>query len=315
MVLIAKREQKAWTSRRRAARELHLIWKTNFPGAPDIDSLEKALYRHETGRTQVRDEIYRRLYCLAYDATPGELFGDEEYGDAGLDSHERSGRLPDAQQHELISRIDSMPWLRDFLAESLEAIDSIEAHYAGTMAPVLCRQAFDDCLRQLLDLRRGQFEAPFDDNELVYALTRRTERDLLATSVEEVDLKWWQSAAGQTYWRLHKEALQRGVRIQRIFVYRAWTAEHEALASLQHEHGVHTLRVSNEQLPPDLRIDMIMWDGLCGYESRVNSSGEAITNNYTFVKRDLDRMLDRYKVIESCAEEWPCAQKKGSANA
>ncbi|MCW2505570.1 MAG: hypothetical protein JWO79_3854, partial [Actinomycetia bacterium] len=85
-----------------------------------------------------------------------------------------------------------MPWLRDFLAESLEAIDSIEAHYAGTMAPVLCRQAFDDCLRQLLDLRRGQFEAPFDDNELVYALTRRTERDLLATSVEEVDLKWWQ---------------------------------------------------------------------------------------------------------------------------
>jgi hypothetical protein len=74
-VLITKREAIGWTSRRQAARELHRIWLKNLPGCPDLESLEKTLYRHETGRVQVRDESYRRLYCLAYDATPQELFG------------------------------------------------------------------------------------------------------------------------------------------------------------------------------------------------------------------------------------------------
>lgn len=75
LVLIAKREQKGWGSRRRAARELHKLWREQLPGLPSLESLEKALYRHETGRVQVRDEMYRKLYCLAYDASPHELFG------------------------------------------------------------------------------------------------------------------------------------------------------------------------------------------------------------------------------------------------
>ncbi|PRY28027.1 hypothetical protein CLV70_109183 [Pseudosporangium ferrugineum] len=78
LVLTTKREARGWTSRRRAARELHRIWQANLPGCPDIESLEKALYRHETGRVQVRDDAYRKLYCLAYDATPQELFGSVE---------------------------------------------------------------------------------------------------------------------------------------------------------------------------------------------------------------------------------------------
>ncbi|MDT5039415.1 MAG: hypothetical protein QOE51_400 [Actinoplanes sp.] len=48
-----------------------------------MESLEKALYRHETGRAQVRDDVYRKLYCLAYEASPHELFGDLDYEDSG----------------------------------------------------------------------------------------------------------------------------------------------------------------------------------------------------------------------------------------
>ncbi|WP_246273641.1 hypothetical protein [Phytohabitans houttuyneae] len=91
-MLTSKREQRGWTSRRKAARELHRIWKANLPAPPDLESLEKALYRHETGRAQVRDEAYRRLYCLAYDASPQELFGYMEHeansdGETTIRSH------------------------------------------------------------------------------------------------------------------------------------------------------------------------------------------------------------------------------------
>ncbi|MFC3381567.1 hypothetical protein [Couchioplanes azureus] len=201
--------------------------------------------------------------------------------------------------------LDEAPWVQIAVRDALDAAVNIEAKYAGTMATVLCRKIMDDCLDQLRDLQRGHFEAPFDDNWLVYALTERTKDRLLATSVEEVDLKWWQSAAGHTYWRLHREALARGIRVQRIFIYRDWTDDHETLARRQRDAGVRTLRVQRDQLSADLRVDMILWDDVCGYQSRVNSSGEAITNNYTFDKYDLNQMLDQYKIIESCAEEWP----------
>ncbi len=208
------------------------------------------------------------------------------------------------RQQRLVSRVETLPWLPDLLDQILTAAHSIEQTYAGTIAVDLGRKAFEDCLAQLKNLQRGHFDAPFDDNWLVFALTERTQRRLIATSVEEVDLGWWQSAAGHTYWRLHQEALSRGVTIQRIFIYREWTGDHETLAQKQHTGGVRVLRVRQNQLPPALRVDMIMWDDQCGYESRVNSTGEAISNNYTFAQHDLARMTDRYKMIESCAEPW-----------
>ncbi|MFC8257188.1 hypothetical protein ACFUNF_05960 [Streptomyces sp. NPDC057291] len=209
------------------------------------------------------------------------------------------------RQQRLTVNIESIAWLPEVLDESLEAINKIENEFGGTMAVNLAKKAFGDCLGQLRDLQRGKFYAPFVDHSLAFTLTEQTHNALLATSVEEVDLFWWQSATGQTYWRLHEDVLRRGVQVQRIFIYRTWTDDHATLARRQHAGGVRTLRVNRDDLPPDLRVDMIMWDGLCGYESSVNSSGEAITNNYTFAKQDLTRMLDRYRMIESCAEQWP----------
>lgn len=125
-VLIAKREERGWRSRKRAARELHVIWRANhgqFGAAPDVESLEKALYRHETGRTQVRDDAYRRLYCLAYEASPHELFGtldQESVPDDGmfsLRSHKFiAAHLTPAHADALRAKLKFMPvldqWLR-----------------------------------------------------------------------------------------------------------------------------------------------------------------------------------------------------------
>ncbi|MFC7382815.1 hypothetical protein [Sphaerisporangium rhizosphaerae] len=73
-VLISKRESLGW-SRRRAARELQRIGEARGLGTPELDALEKALYRHETGATVCRDPLYIELYCAAYKATAHELFG------------------------------------------------------------------------------------------------------------------------------------------------------------------------------------------------------------------------------------------------
>ncbi|GAA4215533.1 hypothetical protein [Microbispora amethystogenes] len=76
-VLIAKRKAKGW-SRLRAARELERAGQQRGLSVPDADAIEKAVYRHETGRAACRDQLYIELYCLVYEATPHELFGDVE---------------------------------------------------------------------------------------------------------------------------------------------------------------------------------------------------------------------------------------------
>lgn len=86
LVLIGKRQAKGW-GRGRAARELHRLWNEHFTGAPAAESIVKSIRRHETGEVQVRDEIYRKLYCLAYDSSPHELFGSIESETPARDSY------------------------------------------------------------------------------------------------------------------------------------------------------------------------------------------------------------------------------------
>ncbi|MFK4091129.1 hypothetical protein ACI2LF_43890 [Kribbella sp. NPDC020789] len=78
-VLIERRLARKWSRGRlasefeRAGRELGLI-------VPTRAAMEKAIYRHETGQSQVTDEIYVRLYCSVYDCSAYDLFGDPGIG-------------------------------------------------------------------------------------------------------------------------------------------------------------------------------------------------------------------------------------------
>ncbi|WP_245563449.1 hypothetical protein [Longispora albida] len=73
---MSHRHRKGWTSRRQAARELRRLGVARgLRGMPTLEAIEKALYRHETGRAAVADPIYRELYCMAYETTEHVLFG------------------------------------------------------------------------------------------------------------------------------------------------------------------------------------------------------------------------------------------------
>lgn len=209
------------------------------------------------------------------------------------------------RQQRLIGQIESIDWLPDLLDQALKAIDVIDHAYGGTMAVELTRQAFDRCITQLSDLQRGHYITTVADNTPMYTLTARVQRSLRATSVDGTDLEWWLSPASRTYLRLQEEALQRHVSIQRIFIYRTWSDQLESLSRRLHDSGVRTLRVAQDELPPTLRRDLIIWDETCGYEIRTNAAGDPIDNTYTFAPQDLAVLIDRYDMIESCAEPWP----------
>ncbi|WP_081937990.1 hypothetical protein [Streptosporangium roseum] len=107
-VLITKRQALGW-SRNRAARELERIGRGRGLSVPEIGTIEKALYRHETGRAACRDPLYIELYCLAYEATAQDLFGEIEPTSAingqkfGVRSHKFVATYIGAEQVEALA--------------------------------------------------------------------------------------------------------------------------------------------------------------------------------------------------------------------
>ncbi|MGL5825165.1 MAG: hypothetical protein ACRCYU_10165 [Nocardioides sp.] len=75
--LLVRRKARGW-GRQRLAIEFERIGRGWGEPTPSREAMAKAIYRHETGQSQVTDEFYRRLYCEALSASPQDLFGDLE---------------------------------------------------------------------------------------------------------------------------------------------------------------------------------------------------------------------------------------------
>lgn len=212
------------------------------------------------------------------------------------------------RQQRLFEQMEAISWMPGLLDQAIGAYTFVEQAYGETMAVDLARKAFEDCRIRLEELQRGQYVTPDADespNSPVHALTEQLRESLLATSSGD-DIAWWLSPSlSRNYWRLNAEALKRGVTIKRIFIYRDWTGPLEGVAMAQHQAGVQVLRVPEHQLPPILRLNMVIWDESCGLEPRHNAAGEWIASSFTFAARDLALLIDRFRLIESFAERWP----------
>ena len=74
-VLVRLREELGW-GRPRLAKQFELVGRRHGISTPEAAAMEKQIYRLETGRTLRPTPLYSKLYCLTFDRTPLELFGD-----------------------------------------------------------------------------------------------------------------------------------------------------------------------------------------------------------------------------------------------
>jgi hypothetical protein len=220
----------------------------------------------------------------------------------------RRGHEAATRQQRLVAQMEATAWMPELLDRALGAYHAIERTHGSTMAVELAHEIFEDTRLRLEELRRGRYVSPDSDESprsAFYRLTERLRTSMLATSAGS-DLDWWQDPSeSRIVWRLNEQALRRGVTITRIFIYRTWTDELDAVAKTHHAAGVHVLRVAERQLPPMLRLNLVIWDATCAHEPQYNTGGEWISSSFTSAEQDLAVMLDRFKQIESQAEPWP----------
>jgi hypothetical protein len=147
------------------------------------------------------------------------------------------------RQQRIFSIAESIDWLPERIEAILNSAQKVQERYPGTLVTEVARREFDKCVDEMKKLQTGRHDTPFDDNRLSNEMTEKAD-EIQATSVDKIDLDWWQSPAGVEYWQRNVQAIARGCNITRIFIYeKKWTSAHESLARKQDKAGVHVKRI------------------------------------------------------------------------
>jgi hypothetical protein len=210
------------------------------------------------------------------------------------------------EQGRFIALLESVPWLYRFLRDTAERVVEVQRVYDSPFVLHLLQKVSGDFAKGLDDLRGGRILVPHDsDHDLVFWLTRHTKSTLRATDVWAAAHLHEGKSGGDEYQSLNLEAMERGVEVERIFIYAEWTGDLEDTVRKQAAAGIHTLRVREAILKAELRADMAIWDEIYGSELSFNALGEIVDSYVTFSKQDVSHLLEKYNRIKAKAEVWP----------
>jgi hypothetical protein len=202
--------------------------------------------------------------------------------------------------------IEATPWLGPVLVRLVEYTADIERRYAQTPVGTEARLRYDRLHEELDELRRGRVVRPGSDYQHLLESTDGCRHTLQAVTNVTADavrgLGWWASDIGPRYWRANLDALARGVRITRIFVYNELTADLRDLVETQRQAGVRVGLVRAAALDPALRFNLAIWDGASAWEARLNAGGEIAANLFTVNPGDLSRLGEAVKLCGMAAD-------------
>jgi hypothetical protein len=202
----------------------------------------------------------------------------------------------------VMAAAESVPWLAPALEEIAEATSRVASQ--PELRPLLdvAEKELEHSKENLAALRHGKFRADAADTTILFEETDRAERRMMATFLQRFDLEWWSSELGRHYWEVNRRAADRGVEIQRVFIYDEWTPELERIVRAQSQAGVDVMVVERDLLPRDCRIGMVIWDDRLVYQGELNSDGETINVLYSVSKADVDTRLDQFARITRYAK-------------
>ena len=134
------------------------------------------------------------------------------------------------------------------------------------------------------------------------ALLEAVSEHLAHHQLEPQDLAWHRSDVGRRYWAMQLDALARGWKIQRIFIYDTWTADLDSLAGEHKSAGVRVKRILTRELPSGLVVDVTTWGNTHAYEQRVRVEGTTTLDRFSVNEVDIRRCSDLFRRIDDLAE-------------
>ena len=203
----------------------------------------------------------------------------------------------------ITSRFD---WAEDDLRAVSESL--LEVYTKPALEPFqkIARTELDKARSVLGGLRFGQYSTPITDMLIHFERFDASEKTIYLTNIDHTHIDWWYSEEGRKYWQANLNALDRGVHVERVFIYDTLTPQLDTLICEQataHQNGqrIDVYAVQKDVLPDELRADIAIWDESFTYQVELNSDGKPITNRYSVNDADVASRMSMYKRIRSQA--------------
>jgi hypothetical protein len=215
-----------------------------------------------------------------------------------LDSTIRAER-----RYRIRGMIESAPWFGEVLVPLAAAAGDIERRYGAGPIADEARRRYRHLAEHLDELCHGQITRPGDDYQDLLASTRSCEHTLHAVAsvlahLPENGAGWWTNDLGREYWQANLDALHRGVRIKRLFIYSVMTDELTELVAEQEDAGVVVGLVPADAVDSALWHNLAIWDGASAWEARLNATGKIVGNTFTVNETDLTRLHAAFRTCE-----------------
>ncbi|MET0416979.1 MAG: hypothetical protein ABW022_13255 [Actinoplanes sp.] len=206
------------------------------------------------------------------------------------------------RRFHLRTLLDGPPWLVRTTTELAEAMREAAEQHAGTRVAAEAQRRYEQFRLEAEQLAEGRIIRRGDEDEDLVGATRNCVHrlDALTNVMPRVsgELSWWRSEIGRRYWDANRAALERGVRITRVFVYATLTDELTALVQQQRAAGARVGLLPFGVVSPHLHVNLAVWDGSSCWEARMTAHGEIGENQFSVNRTDVNRLT---RVFDLCA--------------
>ncbi|MDG4757161.1 hypothetical protein [Micromonospora sp. WMMD710] len=206
------------------------------------------------------------------------------------------------RRFHLRTLLDGPPWLTRTATEVVVAMREATGQHAGTRVAAEAQRRYEQFRLEAEQLAQGRIIRRGDEDEDLLGATRACAHRLDAlTNVmprASGELSWWRSEIGCRYWEANVEALRRGVRITRVFVYATLTDELSDLVGRQRAAGARVGVLPFGAVGPHLLVNLTLWDSSSCWEARMTAHGEIGENQFSVNRADVERLT---RVFDACA--------------
>lgn len=227
----------------------------------------------------------------------------------------------EAEDHRsvLLAAVENTPWLLDGLRETATfAKNAMDDDRNSELFEDLIKDKIEETRLFMQDLERGRVRVPAgDETQMASKMANQidnVEEIVRATTIPEIDNKWWLSTAGRDYLDLNRRAIEKGrenekeVKIERIVLWDEGDENYyRALAQVikeQREAGVEVLFAERSEIDkPGLKPNIAIYDESSYNEVVFNSEGEEIYVEYYLEPSDAKKAIARFKQLHGLATE------------
>ncbi|GAB3425270.1 hypothetical protein [Flindersiella endophytica] len=220
-----------------------------------------------------------------------------------LTDHERLDRQ--TLYGRTVAAFESTSWLSADVRRILGFMEGAERRFRDSPIDVVCRNTFARVASDVAQLSEGHIKLPAHEKGFAIEVCGQMRHHLRALTIETVRPHFWLTPVGRQYFDAQREAVARGVRIDRVIVYEDWHPELDAIANEQRSVGIHVYRVKASLLTSDLQVNTGIWDEVCGFETEVNAGGEPVFHRFTIRDYEVAALIRRFDSVWAMREQIP----------